>query len=82
MKGSGGEDATVIVAVHRNTVWLSIQPPFTWDAIMEPGHVDELMRVLGAARDEAERMACQNTQVKTSGGQRAPDQTQVRAAKL
>jgi hypothetical protein len=34
-------------------VWLSIVPPFTWEAIMEPGKVDELIHVLGLAREEA-----------------------------
>lgn len=30
-----------------------IEPPFTWEAIMELGKVDELIRVLGLAREEA-----------------------------
>lgn len=31
-------------------------PPFTWEAIMEPGKVDELIRTLTVARDNAQRM--------------------------
>lgn len=51
--GSGGVAATVIVTVQRGTVWLSIQPPFTWEAIMDPDKVDELMETLAQAQDEA-----------------------------
>lgn len=32
---------------------MSIVPPFTWEAIMEPTTVGELIHVLGLARDEA-----------------------------
>ncbi|MGH3765987.1 MAG: hypothetical protein ACRDS0_15340 [Pseudonocardiaceae bacterium] len=34
---------------------MSIVPPFTWEAIMELRKVDELVQVLGLARDEARR---------------------------
>ncbi|MGH3788904.1 MAG: hypothetical protein ACRDRG_20670 [Pseudonocardiaceae bacterium] len=47
---------TVVVTVVQGTVWLAISPPFTWEAIMEPGKVDELMHVLELARDEAKKM--------------------------
>ena len=53
VKAFGGETATVVVRVVHGYVWLSISPPFTWEAIMEPGMVDEVMRVLELARDEA-----------------------------
>lgn len=56
VKGSGGVSATVVVTVRRGTVWVSIMPPFTWEAIMEPGKVDELIRTLGLAREDAKRM--------------------------
>lgn len=56
VKGSGGVSATVVVTVRRGRVWLSIQPPFTWEAIMEPGKVDELTRTLTLAREDAQRM--------------------------
>ena len=46
VKGSGGVVATVVVTARRGKVWMSIQPPFTWDAIMEPGMVEELIRTL------------------------------------
>jgi hypothetical protein len=57
VKGMQGVGATVVVAVAQGTVWLSVSPPFTWEAIMEPGKVDELMHVLELARDEAKQMA-------------------------
>ncbi|MGH3976304.1 MAG: hypothetical protein ACRDS9_23715 [Pseudonocardiaceae bacterium] len=56
VKGSGGISATVIVIARHGKVWVSIVPPFTWEAIMEPGKVDELMRTLGLAREDAQRM--------------------------
>ena len=48
---------TVVVTVVRDTVWLSISPPFTWEAIMEPEKVDEVISMLEMARDEAQKMA-------------------------
>ncbi len=57
VKATQGVDVTVVVKVVQGTVWLSISPPFTWEAIMEPGKVDELLRVLELARDEAKTMA-------------------------
>jgi len=36
---------------------MSIVPPFTWEAIMELGKVDELIHLLGLAREEASRSA-------------------------
>lgn len=56
VKGMQGVDATVIVTVAQGTVWLSVSPPFTWEAIMEPGKVDELMHVLELAREEAKQI--------------------------
>ena len=44
VKGMQGVDATVIVTVVRDKVWLSILPPFTWEAIMEPGKIMRLYR--------------------------------------
>ncbi len=55
VKGREGVVATVVVTVYRGNVWMSIVPPFTWDAIMEPGQVDELIRVLGVAREQVRR---------------------------
>lgn len=51
-----GETATVVVTVVQGAVWLSIAPPFTWEAILEPVKVDELIHVLELARDEAHRL--------------------------
>lgn len=56
VKGSGGVSATVVVTVQQGKVWVSITPPFTWEAIMEPAKVDELMRLLGLAQEDAKRM--------------------------
>lgn len=56
VKGSGGVSATVVVTVQQGQVWMSIVPPFTWKAIMEPVKVDELIRILGLAREDAKRM--------------------------
>ncbi|MGH3510861.1 MAG: hypothetical protein ACRDQI_07880 [Pseudonocardiaceae bacterium] len=57
VKGSGGVTATVVVTVRRGTVWLSMQPPFTWEAIMEPDKVGELMQTLAQAQEEARKAA-------------------------
>lgn len=52
-----GVAATVMVTVAQGKVWMSIMPPFTWQAIMDSGQIDELMHVLRLARDEARRMS-------------------------
>ncbi len=52
-----GFEAAVVVTVVGDTVWLSISPPFTWEAIMDPGKVDEIMSILELARDEAGKAA-------------------------
>jgi hypothetical protein len=57
VKGMAGIDATVIVTAVREKVWLSISPPFTWEAIMEPRKVDEVISALELARDEVVKMA-------------------------
>jgi hypothetical protein len=57
VKGMQGVDATVVVTVVRDTVWLSISPSFAWEAIMEPGKVDEVISTLERARDEAKKAA-------------------------
>jgi hypothetical protein len=56
VKGMQGVEVTVVVTVVRDTVWLSISPPFTWEAIMEPGEVDEVISMLALARDEAKKV--------------------------
>lgn len=56
IKRSSGMSATVVVTARRGQVWVSIVPPFTWEAIMEPVKVDELIRTLGLAREDAQRM--------------------------
>lgn len=57
VKGMQSVDVTLVVTVVQGTVWVSISPPFTWEAIMEPVKVDELVHVLELARDDARKMA-------------------------
>jgi hypothetical protein len=57
VKGMAGVDATVAVTVVQDRVWLSISPPFTWEAIMEPAKDDEVTSMLELARDEAKMVA-------------------------
>lgn len=47
--------ATVIVAVNRGGVWLFIDPPFTFEAILELARVDALIDMLREAAKEAQR---------------------------
>ena len=56
VKGREGVPATVVVTVVQGQVWLSISPPFTWEAIMNPAKVDELIHVLELATDEARQV--------------------------
>ncbi len=55
VKGSGGVTATLVVTARRGQVWVSIDPPFTWSAIMEPAEVDELIHTLAEATEDAQR---------------------------
>jgi hypothetical protein len=73
VKGMGGIAATVIVKTYRGHVWMSIVPPFTWEAIMEPGKVDELIHVLVLARDDAKRIAAKNGTQAGRGSKRLPN---------
>lgn len=57
VKGTGGVSATVVVTVQQGQVWMSIQPPFTWETILEPEKVDELIRTLALATNSAKKMA-------------------------
>ncbi|MGH4025778.1 MAG: hypothetical protein ACRDRV_14475 [Pseudonocardiaceae bacterium] len=52
-QASGGIRATVVVTVQQGAVLMSIVPPFTWEAIMAPKMVDELIYALTQARNEA-----------------------------
>jgi hypothetical protein len=55
VKGREGVAATVVVTTYPGYVWMSIVPPFTWEAIMDPGHVDQLIHALSLAREESNR---------------------------
>jgi hypothetical protein len=55
VKGSGGVSATVVITVQQGHVWMSIRPPFTWEAIMEPWKVDELIQTLALAAEGAKK---------------------------
>lgn len=54
VEGMEGVTANVVVKTYRVKVWMSL-PPFTWEAIMDSAKVDELVHVLGLAREEATR---------------------------
>lgn len=56
VRGSEGVSATVVVKAQRGKVWMSIEPPFTDAAIMEPSKVDEVIRTLVQAADDAKKM--------------------------
>jgi hypothetical protein len=60
LKGMQGVDATVVVIVVQDTVWMSISPTFTWEAIMEPENVDQVISILELARNEAKNVATSN----------------------
>lgn len=57
VKGSGGVSAALVITVQQGQVWMSIQRPFTWEAIMEPSKVEELIRTLMLTADAAKKMA-------------------------
>jgi hypothetical protein len=57
VKGRNGVAVTVVVTAYRGHVWMSIVPPFSWEAIMEPEHVDQLIHVLELTREESSRRA-------------------------
>ncbi len=54
VRGRQGMTVTVIVIVYRGTVWMSIDPPFALDAILEPEHVASLIDLLTQAVKEAQ----------------------------
>lgn len=72
VKGREGVVGTVVVAIYRGEVWMSIAPPFTWEAIMELGKIDELIHVLGLAREEARRSVTMSVTRADRGGNDAP----------
>ena len=54
VRGRQGMKVTVVVAVHRGTVWVSIDPSFAFEAILELEHVVSLIDMLGQAVREAQ----------------------------
>lgn len=48
-----GETVTVIVEACRQSVWLSVEPSFNGEAILEPVNVDSLVNTLTHAAQEA-----------------------------
>jgi hypothetical protein len=68
VKGMQGIDVTVVVTVVQGKVWLSVSPPFTWEAIMEPGKVDEVIHVLRLAREEVEKLPAARGRPAADGG--------------
>lgn len=65
-KGREGVTATVAISTYRGHVWMSIMPPFTWEAIMAPATVDELIRVLRSAKDEATRQTVAVAEIRSA----------------
>jgi hypothetical protein len=57
VKDSGGVSVAVVITVQQGQVRMSIQPPFTWEVIMGPSKVEELMRTLLLTADAAKKMA-------------------------
>ena len=53
VKARCGETSTVVVAVYRQSVWLSIVPFFNSEAILEPEHVDGMVDKLTEAANKA-----------------------------
>lgn len=54
VKGTEGVTVNVVVKTYRGKVWM-VWPPFIWEAIMDSAKVDELVHVLGLAREEAKK---------------------------
>lgn len=54
--GKDGISATVVVTTYRGQVWLSVVPSFNGEAIMEPTEVNELIRTLELAQEDADMM--------------------------
>ncbi|MGH7868088.1 MAG: hypothetical protein ACREP9_10790 [Candidatus Dormibacteraceae bacterium] len=71
IKGREGVVATLVVTVAQGKVWLSISPPFIWEAIMEPGKIDEVISTLELARDEAQKMTTTPARNSFRGGKKA-----------
>lgn len=72
MKGSGGVTATVVIFVRQGTVLMSIVPPFTWEAIMDPEQVDELISALELAQDDAKKTSVLRERLALGGAQTYP----------
>jgi len=53
VRGCQGMKMTVIVAVYRGTVWVSVEPSFNMEAILDPEHVNNLVGTLTQAVREA-----------------------------
>lgn len=69
VKGMEGVSATIVVTVRRGKVWVSIQPPFTSETILDPEKVDAVIRTLTQARDDARRTSSIRSR---SRGRQAP----------
>lgn len=54
--GKDGISATVVVTTYRGQVWLSVVPSFNGEAIMESREVNELIRTLELAQEDADMM--------------------------
>lgn len=71
VKGTEGIVASVVVKSMRGYVWISITPPFTWEAILEPRKVDELIHILELVREDAKKVAAPLNKRPNNGGNAA-----------
>lgn len=68
VRGSGGVIATIVVFARQGAVLMSIVPPFTWEAVMDPDTVDELIDTLGLAQEDARKMPSARERPMVPGG--------------
>jgi hypothetical protein len=72
VRGRQGMKVTVIVTVYRGTVWVSIDPLFAFEAILEPEHVASLIDMC-LRRLSRKRRATRMTTCHEPGWSRAED---------
>ncbi|MGH3796478.1 MAG: hypothetical protein ACRDSP_16495 [Pseudonocardiaceae bacterium] len=53
VKSRHGMNVIIVTMVYRGMVLITIDPPFTTDAILDPAHVDNLIATLTLANEEA-----------------------------
>jgi hypothetical protein len=56
VRSTSGEPARVVITVRRSWVFVFIDPHFVGDAVLDPEKVDEVIRALAQAREDAKRL--------------------------